>query len=102
MRVSISFPDHKLLDDFIKTESLKTFTYPEVGATATTEKFAHYDNDNNHIVIGNGAEVWKKAKAALRNRHVYLIPALSIPWMYAVHGTLNAIGFALPAVFGWV
>ena len=34
-------------------------------------------------------------------RHVYLIPALSIPWMYAVHGTLNAIGFALPAVFGW-
>ncbi len=34
-------------------------------------------------------------------RHVYLIPALSIPWMYAVHGTLNAIGFALPAVLGW-
>lgn len=34
-------------------------------------------------------------------RHVYLIPALSIPWMYAVHGTLNAIGFALPAVWGW-
>lgn len=34
-------------------------------------------------------------------RHVYLIPALSIPWMYAVHGTLNAVGFALPAVLGW-
>lgn len=34
-------------------------------------------------------------------RHVYLIPALSIPWMYAVHGTLNAVGFALPAILGW-
>lgn len=34
-------------------------------------------------------------------RHVYLIPALSVPWMYAVHGTLNAMGFALPAVLGW-
>jgi len=34
-------------------------------------------------------------------RHIYLIPALSIPWMYAVHGTLNAVGFALPAVLGW-
>lgn len=34
-------------------------------------------------------------------RSVYLIPTLSIPWMYAVHGTLNAIGFALPAILGW-
>ena len=34
-------------------------------------------------------------------RSVYLIPTLTIPWMYAVHGTLNAIGFALPAILGW-
>ena len=34
-------------------------------------------------------------------RHVYLIPTLSIPWMYAVHGTLNAVGFALTAILGW-
>ncbi len=27
---------------------------------------------------------------------------LSIPWMYAVHGSLNAIGFALPGLLGWV
>lgn len=29
------------------------------------------------------------------------ISFLSIPWMYAVHGTLNALGFALPGVLGW-
>lgn len=34
-------------------------------------------------------------------RNVVLIPFLTIPWMYAVHGTLNAIGFALPVVLGW-
>jgi len=26
---------------------------------------------------------------------------LTIPWMYAVHGTLNAVGFAIPALLGW-
>ena len=34
-------------------------------------------------------------------RHYYLIPTLTIPWMYAVHGTLNAVGFAVPAILGW-
>lgn len=26
---------------------------------------------------------------------------LTIPWMYAVHGTLNAVGFAIPALLAW-
>ncbi|MCB0639479.1 MAG: YndJ family transporter [Lewinella sp.] len=26
---------------------------------------------------------------------------LTIPWMYAVHGSLNALGFALPGLLGW-
>jgi hypothetical protein len=34
-------------------------------------------------------------------RNIIAIPFLTIPLMYAVHGTLNAIGFALPAVSGW-
>lgn len=33
-------------------------------------------------------------------RYVWPIPWLSIPWMYAVHGTLNSVGFALPALLG--
>lgn len=31
-------------------------------------------------------------------RYVYLIPALDIPTMYALHGSLNSLGFALPVV----
>ncbi|MEN0050921.1 MAG: YndJ family transporter, partial [Bacteroidota bacterium] len=34
-------------------------------------------------------------------RYYFLIPSLSIPSMYALHGTLNAIGFAAPALIAW-
>lgn len=34
-------------------------------------------------------------------RYYMPIAALSIPQMYALHGTLNAIGFALPGILGW-
>lgn len=34
-------------------------------------------------------------------RSVFVIETLTIPWMYAVHGTLNAIGFAIPGLLGW-
>ena len=34
-------------------------------------------------------------------RYYVPISFLSIPWMYAVHGTLNALGFALPGILGW-
>lgn len=34
-------------------------------------------------------------------RHYFTIEFLSIPWMYAVHGTLNSIGFALFGVLAW-
>mgnify|MGYP000506710532 CR=1 FL=1 len=34
-------------------------------------------------------------------RYYFPISFLSIPWMYAVHGTLNALGFALPGIVGW-
>lgn len=34
-------------------------------------------------------------------RSVFSIEMLTIPWMYAVHGTLNAIGFAIPGLLAW-
>lgn len=34
-------------------------------------------------------------------RYYFPISFLSIPWMYAVHGTLNAVGFAIPGVLAW-
>ena len=34
-------------------------------------------------------------------RTVFTIEMLTIPWMYAVHGTLNATGFAIPGLLAW-
>lgn len=34
-------------------------------------------------------------------RYLWPLPWLSIPWMYTVHGTLNSLGFAFPALLGW-
>ncbi|GIF74825.1 YndJ family protein [Asanoa siamensis] len=33
--------------------------------------------------------------------HVFPVPHLSIPWMVATHGLLNAVGFALCALLAW-
>ncbi|MCB9081677.1 MAG: YndJ family transporter [Lewinellaceae bacterium] len=32
-------------------------------------------------------------------RVLFPVPGLTIPWMYALHGTLNALGFAAPGVW---
>jgi YndJ-like protein len=34
-------------------------------------------------------------------RSVFVIKTLTIPWMYAIHGTCNAVGFAFPVLVGW-
>ena len=40
--------------------------------------------------------------AALYGLRFYLPVAwLDIPWMRALHGSANALGFALPALLGW-
>lgn len=34
-------------------------------------------------------------------RFYFPLPFLSIPWMYSVHGSLNSLGFSMPAVLAW-
>ncbi len=33
--------------------------------------------------------------------HVFPVPHLSVSWMVATHGLLNAVGFALCALLAW-
>lgn len=74
MIASISYPKTKALDSFITLESAKIYTYPEVGATKTTETFAHYDNDYNFIELGKGTAIWQKAKVVLQNWQHFPLP----------------------------
>jgi hypothetical protein len=35
------------------------------------------------------------------SRWLVPLPWLDIPWMRALHGTANALGFTVPALVGW-
>jgi hypothetical protein len=39
--------------------------------------------------------------AAYGSRHIIALDWLTIPWMRAIHGTVNSIGFALGGLMGW-
>ena len=48
------------------------------------------------LVIGMGLAL------AYGWRTVWPPAFLTIPWMYAIHGSLNAVGFAIPGLLGWL
>lgn len=73
MQAFFSFPKPRDLDDFVKNQHLKPFSYSEVGSTATDTP-AHYDNDHNFIILGKGERVWKRAKQALKNWQHFPLP----------------------------
>ena len=74
MRATIFFPNTKALNEFLEKISGTDYAYKEVGATATNEKFPHYDNDYSSQIIGKGEEVWQKAKLALKNWQQFPLP----------------------------
>lgn len=57
-------PSTELILEFLAAQSKLDFTYPEVGATATVPPVG-YDVDHTRIKLGEGGEVFTKAKAAL-------------------------------------
>jgi len=66
MRISLQYPSQKELDSFHQQEKKLPYTYPEIGASAT-ETLSNYDNDYNHVIIGQGEEVWQNAKQVIRD-----------------------------------
>ncbi len=65
MFISIRFPAPPQIRSFIQREAELAYSYPEVGASRT-QGLEGYDNDHNSIELGEGEEVWEKAKAAIR------------------------------------
>jgi uncharacterized protein (UPF0548 family) len=62
--VSLRRPSTETMREFLASQSKLGFTYTAVGATATTPP-AGYVLDNTRIKLGEGEEVFTKAKAAL-------------------------------------
>ena len=64
MMVSLRRPSTETIRDFLTTQSKLGFTYTAVGATASQPP-AGYTVDHTRIKLGEGEEVFMKAKAAL-------------------------------------
>lgn len=63
--LSLRKPDTESIHQFRQAQEKLDFTYPAVGATANAPP-AGYVVDHTRIKLGTGAEVFEKAKAALR------------------------------------
>lgn len=59
-------PNENILSEFLAEQAGLEFSYPEVGATASTPP-AGYVVDRTHIVLGTGESVFEAAKSALRH-----------------------------------
>ena len=65
MMVSLRRPSTETIREFLASQSKLGFTYTAVGATASQPP-AGYTVDHTRIKLGEGEEVFTKAKAALR------------------------------------
>jgi uncharacterized protein (UPF0548 family) len=63
--VSLRRPSIAAIRYFLASQSNHGFTYTAVGATASQPP-AHYTVDHTHVMLGEGEEVFTRAKAALR------------------------------------
>lgn len=58
-------PDSAQIDDFLKVQAQKDFTYPHREATRNQSAPAGFRVDHNRICLGQGAAVYEQAKQAL-------------------------------------
>ncbi len=66
MKVAFSIPDNETLAKFLRTQRSKPFSYQNVGTSnAGTQK--GFKNDHNFVYLGQGDQVWIRAKNALNN-----------------------------------
>jgi uncharacterized protein (UPF0548 family) len=68
---SLRKPTEGELAEFLKHQAKASFTYAEVGLTASEERWpCGFDHDRNRILLGKGADIFQRARCALFNwRH---------------------------------
>ncbi len=66
MKIYLNYPKPGQLSSILDRSSADTFTYAELKGTQK-DSIEGYDNDLNRMLLGEGKEVWTKAKEALLN-----------------------------------
>lgn len=64
-------PAESQVSRFLRRESERPYTYPEVGHTRLDAAVQGYNNDFNFIELGRGEAVWAAAQAAIRQWRMF-------------------------------
>ncbi len=96
--VSLRRPSTEMIREFLASQSKLDFTYDGIGATKTVPP-SGYDVDHNRIKLGEGEQVFTRAKAAMgRWDHFRLgwveawSPKRQTMWWRSLPGTLDSGG----------
>jgi uncharacterized protein (UPF0548 family) len=76
---SLTTPSEDEVRRFISKQKDSRFSYPEVGASATTVP-SGYNVDRNRIQLGKGEIAWQRAVQAIRMWQTFNIPRVSLYW----------------------
>ena len=64
---------------FVAKQKDSSFSYSEVGASATTAPLG-YNVDHNRIELGKGEDAWQRAVEAIRTWRMFSLPWVGLHW----------------------
>jgi uncharacterized protein (UPF0548 family) len=76
---SLTTPSQDEIRRFISKQKDSRFSYPEVGASATTVPTG-YNVDRNRIQLGRGEITWQRAVQAIRTWQMFSMPRVTLYW----------------------
>src|SRR5258708_17015546 len=75
----LSKPDRDYIRQFLSSQGRKQFSYAHVGASRACAPDG-YNVDHNRIQLGEGAEVFERAKSAISQWKMFDMPWIELYW----------------------
>jgi uncharacterized protein (UPF0548 family) len=78
----LTAPSEVEIRRFISKQRDSGFSYPQVGASASTLP-AGYNVDHNRVQLGRGEGTWQRATEAIRGWRMFIMPWVNLHWASA-------------------
>jgi len=79
---SLTAPTEDEVRRFISKQQDSSFSYPDVGASATAVP-AGYNVDHNRVQLGRGENTWQRGLGAIRAWRMFSMPWVNLHWQSA-------------------
>ena len=76
---SLTAPTEDEVRRFISKQKNSSFSYPDVGASASAVP-AGYNVDHNRVQLGRGENTWQRALGAIRAWRMFSMPWVNLHW----------------------